>query len=174
MDPVTLVFMMIGAAGAAILLLGLIGSGLLGLIGFGGVGGASAQTIAAFIGAFGFAAAVASELLGADTPGGVAAAGAIGLSAAVPVAYLAVRLSRWARDIPTDATPGRADLVGAIGVVVTPISEQGYGEVRVRVAGHPVKLTARASSPLSLGADVFVVEATSHASVVVEPLPPVR
>lgn len=81
-----------------------------------------------------------------------------------------VRLSRWAREIPTDATPGRADLLGAIGVVVTPISEQGYGEVRVRVAGQPVKLRARAAGALPLGAAVFVIEATSHTSVVVEPL----
>jgi membrane protein implicated in regulation of membrane protease activity len=169
-DGATLVFMLVGASGAAILLLGVIGSGLLGLIGFGRVGGASAETVAAFVGAFGFAAAIASELLGARTPGGVAAAGAIGLSAAVPIAFLAVRLSRWARDIPTDATPGRADLVGAIGVVVTPISQQGYGEVRVRVAGQPVKLHARAGWALPLGTEVFVVEATSHSSVVVEPL----
>lgn len=171
MDGATLVFILVGATGAAILLLGVLGSGLLGLIGFSRVGGASAPTVAAFVGAFGFGAAIASELLGARTPGGVTAASAIGLSAAVPTAYLAVRLSRWARDIPTDATPGRADLVGAIGVVVTPISQQGYGEVRVRVAGQQVKLHARAACALPLGADVFVVEATSHASVVVEPIP---
>ena len=170
-DGASLVFMLIGGSGAAILLLGILGSGLRGLIGFDGVGGASAETIAAFVGAFGFAAAITSELLGARTPGGVAAASAIDLCAATPVAYLAVRLSRWARNIPTDATPARADLVGTIGVVVTPIPEQGYGEVLVRVAGQPVKLYARAARSLPLGAEVFVVEAPSHASVIVEPLP---
>jgi membrane protein implicated in regulation of membrane protease activity len=172
MAGATIVFLLVGASGAAVLLLGLLGSGLLGLIGFGGVGGASAETVAAFVGTFGFAAAIAGELFGARTPGGVAVAGAVGLAAAVPVAYLAVRLSRWARDIPTDATPGRADLVGAIGVVVTPIPDRGYGEVRVRVAGQPVKLHARADRPVPYGAEVFVVEAPSHASVVVEPLTP--
>jgi membrane protein implicated in regulation of membrane protease activity len=94
-----------------------------------------------------------------------------GCGAVLPAVYLAIRLSRWARSIPTDPTPGRADLVGAIGVVVTPISSLGYGEVCVRVAGQPVKLTARAEHPLPLGAEIFVIEATSHASVVVEPLP---
>jgi membrane protein implicated in regulation of membrane protease activity len=162
----TLIFLIIGGSGAAVLLLGLLGSSLLDLLGFGRVGGASAPTVAAFVGAFGFAAAIAFELLGS-----VVAASAVGLAAAVPVAVLAVRLSRWAQNIPTDATPGRADLLGAIGVVVTPISGQGYGEVRVRVAGQPVKLTARAEHPLPLGAEIFVIEATSHASVVVEPLP---
>ncbi|MBL7253279.1 hypothetical protein [Paractinoplanes lichenicola] len=169
----TLVFLLIGASGAAILLLGVLGSGLLGMIGGGRVGGASTQTVADFLGAFGFAAAIAGELLGVGTPGGVAAASSIGLAAALPTAYLAVRLSRWAQNIPTDATPGRADLVGAIGVVVTPIAEHGYGEVRVRVAGQQVKLHARAARALPLGAEVFVIEATSHSSVVVEPLPPV-
>nr|WP_106128552.1 hypothetical protein [Pseudosporangium ferrugineum] len=163
--------MLIGAAGAAVLLAGVLGSALLGAFGFGRVGGASAETVAAFAGAFGFAAAIAGELLGVRTAGEVAAAGGVGLAAAVPVAVLAVRLSRWARDMPTDATPGRADLVGAIGVVVTPIAERGYGEVRVRVAGQPVKLHARAARALPLGTEVFVIEATSHASVVVEPVP---
>ncbi|GID28823.1 hypothetical protein [Actinoplanes brasiliensis] len=96
-----------------------------------------------------------------------------GALAALPFAWLvAVRLSRWARNIPTDATPARTDLVGTIGVVVTPISEHGYGEVLVRVAGQPVKLHARAAHALPMGAAVFVVEAPSHAGVVVEPFPP--
>lgn len=171
MDGGTLAFLLVGASGAAILLLGLLGSGLLGLIGFGRVGGASPQTVAAFVGASGFAAAIAGELLGTRTPVEILLAGAIGPSAAVPVAFLAVLLSRWAQNIPTDATPGRADLIGATGVVVTPITEQGYGEVRVRLAGQPLKLHARAASALPLGTEVFVVEATSHASVVVEHLP---
>jgi membrane protein implicated in regulation of membrane protease activity len=95
-----------------------------------------------------------------------------GLVAALPAAYLAVRLSRWARDIHTDATPTRADLVGSLGVVVTPIPHRGYGEVRVRVAGLPVKLNARADRPLPLGTEVFVIEAPSDTSVVVEPTVP--
>ncbi|MFG1923144.1 hypothetical protein [Cryptosporangium sp. NPDC048952] len=171
MDGATGVFVLIGACGAGLLLLGLVGAGLIGLVST-GVGGASGQTVAAFVGMFGFAAAGASLLLDARGPGAVAAAGAIGVSAALPTAVLVIRLSRWAENIPTDATPRRADLVGAIGVVVTPISPPRSGEVRVRVAGHPVKLHARADEALPLGADVFVIEATSHATVVVEPLPP--
>ncbi|EXG82693.1 hypothetical protein [Cryptosporangium arvum] len=168
-DGATAVYVLIGACGAGLLLLGLVGAGLLGLVST-GVGGASGPTVAAFVGMFGFAAAGASLLLDARGPGAVAAAGAIGVAAAGPTAALVIRASRWARDIPTDPTPGRADLVGAIGVVVTPIAPPGYGEVRVRVGGQPVKLHARADEALPLGADVFVVEATSHASVVVEPL----
>ena len=68
----------------------------------------------------------------------------------------------------TDATPTRDDLVGALGVVVTPIPASGYGEVRVRLGGQPVKLNARADQPVPLGAQVFVVEAPSDTSVIVE------
>jgi len=82
----------------------------------------------------------------------------------------AVRLSRWARNIHTDATPGRIDLIGSIGVVVTSIPAGGYGEVQVRVAGQPRKLHARAARPIPLGTEIFVIEAPSDTSVLVEPI----
>jgi hypothetical protein len=53
-------------------------------------------------------------------------------------------------------------------VVVTPIPNAGYGEVRVRVGGQPVKLNARAERPIALGAQIFVVEALTETSVLVE------
>nr|MDT0658601.1 hypothetical protein [Micromonospora sp. DSM 115978] len=166
---VTLIFLVIGGLGALVLVLSLIGAGILDVAGadFGGI--ASVSSVAAFLGAFGFGGAIASELLGAYTPVAVVGAAGAGLAAALPAAYLAVRLSRWASDIQTDATPTRADLVGTLGVVVTPIPHQGYGEVRVRVAGLPVKLHARADRPIPLGTEIFVVEAPSDTSVVVEP-----
>lgn len=82
----------------------------------------------------------------------------------------AVRISRWARNIHTDATPGRIDLIGSIGVVVTSIPAGGYGEVQVRVAGQPRKLHARAARPIPLGTEIFVIEAPSDTSVLVEPI----
>lgn len=84
----------------------------------------------------------------------------------------AVRLSRWARDIHTDGTPGRIDLIGSIGVVVTSIPAGGYGEVQVRVAGQPRKLHALATRPIPLGTEIFVIEAPSDTSVLVEPIGP--
>jgi membrane protein implicated in regulation of membrane protease activity len=71
----------------------------------------------------------------------------------------------------TDATPTRADLVGRLGVVVTPINPGGYGEVRVSLGGQPVKLNARSDQHVPLGARVFVVEAISDTSVIVEQTP---
>lgn len=85
---------------------------------------------------------------------------------------LAVRLSRWARNIHTDGTPGRLDLIGSIGVVITPIPASGYGEVQVRVAGQPIKLYAQATRPIPRGTEIFVIEAPSDTSVLVEAIQP--
>jgi membrane protein implicated in regulation of membrane protease activity len=171
-DGPTLIFLVIGAVGAVVLGLALLGAGILHVAHVDLGGPASVESIAGFLGAFGFGGAIASELLHARTPLGIAAAAGAGLAAAVPTAYLAVRLSRWARDIQTDPTLTRLDLIGTIGVVVTPIPASGYGEVRVRVAGLPVKLNARADHPIPYGTEVFVIEAPSDTSVIVEPTLP--
>jgi membrane-bound ClpP family serine protease len=68
----------------------------------------------------------------------------------------------------TDATPTRSDLVGRLGVVVTSIPAAGYGEVRITIGGQPVKLNARSDKPVAMGARVFVIEAPTDTSVVVE------
>jgi membrane protein implicated in regulation of membrane protease activity len=69
--------------------------------------------------------------------------------------------------MPTDATPTAEDLVGKRGVVVTPVPAGGFGEVRIRVGGQPMKLYARASKPISLGVAVLVTAALSETSVIV-------
>jgi membrane protein implicated in regulation of membrane protease activity len=168
----TVVFLVIGGVAVAVLALALVGGELLHF-GHPEAGGAvSTEVAAGFVGAFGFAGAAAAELLGARTPGMMAAAAAIGALAAVPAAWLAWRLSRAARNMRTDATPQRQHLVGSIGVVVTPVpAGTGYGEVRVRLGGQPVKLNARADRAIPAGAQVFVIEAPSETSVVVEETP---
>lgn len=164
----TLIFLIIGGAGVGVLALALLGAGLLH-IGHPDVDGpVSVEAVAGFTGAFGFGAAIVNELLGGRTPGMIGAAAAGGVLAAVPTAWLAIRLTRAARDMRTDPTPTRDDLVGAIGLVVTPVPTGGYGEVRVRVAGQPVKLNARADRPIPVGTRIFVVEALSETSVHVE------
>ncbi|MFI7213099.1 hypothetical protein [Micromonospora maritima] len=164
----TLIFLLIGGAGVGVLTLALLGSGVLHL-GHPDVDGpVSLEAVAGFTGAFGFGAAIVNELLGGRTSGTIAVAAAGGALAAVPTAWLAARLSRAARNMRTDATPTRDHLAGAIGLVVTPIPTGGYGEVRVRLAGQPVKLNARADRPIPVGARIFVVEALSETSVHVE------
>lgn len=164
----TLLFLIIGGIGVGVLALALLGTELLP---FGQPdldGPVSVEAIAGFTGAFGFGAAIVNELVGGGTPGAIAAAVVGGVLAAVPTAWVAARLGRAARDMPTDPTPNRHHLVGALGLVVTPVPVDGYGEVRVRVAGQPVKLNARADRPIPVGAQIFVVEALSETSVHVE------
>ncbi|MER7003013.1 NfeD family protein [Dactylosporangium sp. NPDC000555] len=125
----------------------------------------SLPAVAGFIGAFGFAGAAVSALTGS---GGPLVPAVAGLVAAVPTAWIATRLARMAMNMRTDATPSQRDMIGTTGVVVTPISGNGFGEVRISLGGQPVKLSARADRPIPLGARVLVVETTSPTSVIVE------
>jgi membrane protein implicated in regulation of membrane protease activity len=129
----------------------------------------SLPSIAGFIGAFGFGGAIAASLLPGD---GALLPSLIGLGAALPTAWGAARLTRAAMNMPTDATPERTDVIGALGVVIRAIPEQGYGEVRVRFAGQLMKFHARAANPLPAGAEILVVDAPTSTSVVVEAATP--
>src|SRR5262245_12170806 len=71
----------------------------------------SLPSAAGFIGAFGFAAAIATQLL----PGRSAGIGAlIGVACAVPTAWGAARLTRAAMEMSTDATPAQLDVIGSL------------------------------------------------------------
>ena len=80
----------------------------------------------------------------------------------------ALKLSRALHDGPTDPTPNAAMLVGLEGRVVTPVHAGGTGEVLVRVAGQPMKLTATAEDELPLGSTAVIVAVESATKVVVE------
>ncbi len=125
----------------------------------------SVEAAAGFAGGLGFGAAAIHELFG-EKIGPYGALG-IGIIIAVPASLLATKLVTRMQDMPTDATPTAGDLVGTKGVVVTPIPAGGYGEVRVRIGGQPMKLYARAGKPIALGAAVVVTEALSETNVLV-------
>jgi hypothetical protein len=158
---VTIVFLIIGALGVTLAAVAMFGRGLLDL----GDGIFSTAALCALIGGFGFASAAAYELFG-DAVGTLGAAG-LGVVVAVPLAFLAAQIAGRIGNLPTDATPTAEDLVGTRGVVVTPVPAGGFGEVRVRIGGSPMKLYARASRPITLGAAVVVTAALSETSVVV-------
>jgi membrane protein implicated in regulation of membrane protease activity len=178
MSAVTVTFLGIGALSLLLLVLSLVG-GHLGHLGLdhGHAGqpstGAdgdgfilSLPVLTGFLGGFGFGGAIAAELV----PGHHAwAAAAGGLVAAVPAAWLAGRLLRAAVTMPTDATPTSADLIGTTGVIISAVPDGGYGEVRLTVAGQPVKFNARSAAPLPPGTHVFVIDVPSPSSVMVEP-----
>jgi hypothetical protein len=134
----------------------------------------SLPVIAGFLGAFGFIGSIGAWLAGGH---GVLAGGVgvlAGLLAAVPTAFMAGRLVYAAMNMSTDATLTSADLVGASGVVITPVPPDGYGEVRLAVAGQQLKLNARSVEPLARGTQIFVIGVPSPTSVLVEPTPTVQ
>ena len=174
------VFLVIGAVGLLVLLASLF-LGELGDLGLGDVdaeGPFSVPAIAALLGGVGFGGAAATSVLPADLPDAATAllALAVGLAVAVPLAWGAVRLSRALKDMPTQETLTRHHLVGAQGVVVSAVPGAGFGEVRVSLAGQPIKLSARSDVPLPAGTPVYVIETLSETAVEVvstapDPLP---
>jgi membrane protein implicated in regulation of membrane protease activity len=187
MDAITVTFLAIGGLAVLLMLLSLVGGHLhvghlhvghvhLGHLHIGGAdaghggGELTLPSIAGFVGAFGFGGAVVASLLRGYGSLTVLAATAAGLVVAVPAGWLGGRLTRAAMDMPTDATPTSADLIGACGMVTSDVPAGGYGEVRLFVAGSAMKLYARADEPLGRGTEVFVIEVPTPTSVLVVPL----
>jgi membrane protein implicated in regulation of membrane protease activity len=133
--------------------------------------GLSFPALSAFVGAFGFGGAIVASVVPVHGGGAVALASVAGLLAGVPTAWAAGRLVESAMNMSTDATPTSADLVGATGVVISEVPVGSYGQVRLFVAGQPMKFNARSAEPLALGTHVLVVDVSSPTSVVVEPTP---
>jgi membrane protein implicated in regulation of membrane protease activity len=171
MSAVTMAFLVIGGIGLALLALALLVGDLLHIGHPDADGPFSVPAIAGFVGAFGFVGAIGARLAPAGTSWEVVIGGGAGLLAALPTAWFATRLAKAALNMRTDATPTRSDLVGTTGVVVSPIPVQGYGEVRVSLGGLPLKVNARADRAIARGARVFVVEAPTSTSVIVEETP---
>jgi len=171
MSAVTVTFLLIGGLGVLLLGLTLFGGDLVPL--GDDDGPLSIPSIAGFVGAFGFGGAIAAALTGGGAMVALVVALIVGVGVAIPAAWGTLLLARAAARMRTDATPTRSDLVGRVGVIVTPIPNQGYGEVRVTIGGQPVKLNAKSDKPVALGARVFVIEAPSDTSVVVEETTPV-
>ena len=134
----------------------------------------SLPVIAGFLGALGFGGAIGATLAGSTGAIALVVGLVVGLVAAVPTAFLAGKLVNAAMNMATDGTLSSSDLLGKSGVVITPVPDGGYGEVRLAVAGQQIKFNARANEPLALGTRVFVIEVPSPTSVLVEPSPSVQ
>lgn len=165
MSTATVLFLILGGLGVVLLALSLFGVELLDLDGL-----VPMEVVAAMLGTFGFAAAIASSLWGGSPTAAIAGSAGVGVVASLPSGWLTLRLVRAAQQMHTDATPNRDDLIGSIGVVVSPIPEQGYGQIRTTLGGQPVMLYATAQQPVPTGTEVFVITAASETSVVVEPI----
>ncbi|MCX5558688.1 hypothetical protein [Streptomyces sp. NBC_00038] len=166
-------FLGLGIAGIALLLLTLVFDGVLeGLFGGAGVldglfdGLLSLPVIAGFVSMLGFGGALVLGTTGL----GAGPATAVGIGAGAGAGWLTWRFSRaLMRDDPA-ATPRGTDLVGSSGSVVTPIPADGYGEVLVYLAGQPLKLAAKSPLPVARGTEIWVAESLSPTSVAVRPV----
>lgn len=161
-------FVIIGAVGLTVVVLSLfVGDFLDGLLDFEhfdlGDGVLSTPVVGAFLAAFGAGGALLLRGLQASLGGAVLG----GLAAGVVLGGTTLVLVRTLMHMPTDATPRTADLVGAMGTVVTRIPENGLGEIALVAAGQRMKLAARADTAIASGSAVIVVDVTSPTSVVV-------
>src|SRR5512139_667593 len=147
MNAVTITFLFIGGIGVALLAVSLFLGDVLHMGHPDADGPFSIPSVAGFIGALGFGGAIAAALTGGGLFSLVVGLFA-GVAVAVPAAFGTMALARAADRMRTDATPTRSDLVGRMGVIVTPIPVNGYGEVRISLGGQPVKLNARSDSPI--------------------------
>jgi membrane protein implicated in regulation of membrane protease activity len=162
-------FLVVGAIGAGVLVLSMLVGEIGGALHFDADadGPFSVPAIAALVGGVGFGGAAATALLPDALSDGltVLIALVVGLAVAVPLAWAAIRFSRSLRDMPTQETLTRHHLLGAQGVVVSAVPAAGYGEVRLVVAGQPLKMSARSDVPLRAGTPVYVTETISDTAV---------
>lgn len=156
-------FVVVGLVGALLLIVFLVFDDVLDAI-IPDADWISGPAIGAFLAAFGLFGWVATEAF--DAPSAVASVA--GVAGGVGLGWFAFKLSRVLHDGPTDPTPNASMLVGKEGRVVTPVRAGGTGEVIVRLAGQPMKLTATADDDLPVGTTAVVVAVTSDTKVVVQ------
>lgn len=159
-------FLAIGILGIVLLLVSLVvGEHLHGI--FDALGGGdwfTGSSLAAFLGALGFGGAIVSQLTN-NTVLAVVGGILLGVGAGALIAWGMVKL----RAMDTGGAPTTNGLIDSVGVVVSSIPSDGFGEVRVTRQGHMVKLNARSSVPLPTGTQVTVSDVLSATAVVVVP-----
>jgi hypothetical protein len=157
-----LLFLAIGAAGVILLVISALFDGVIDIFDLGD-GLLSGPAIASFVGAFGFAGALALHA-GLSQAAAVAA----GASSGVAVGALAGFAARSLMRMPTDATVSSGSYLGLTGTVVTAIGPGTIGEVSVLVGGQPTKLNARSEDGVAIPAGRTVtVSATPSPTLVI-------
>lgn len=167
-----LAFLIIGGVGLVLLLvsalLGELFDGLFDALDLAGGGLLSGPVIGAFLASFGFGGALTMYGTGVGVPGGALA----GLGSGVVVGGIAFAVTRTLIRMPTDETVRTGDLVGATGLVITPIPEGSFGEVSISYLGQTLKYNARANAAIAAGTQVEVTAVLSSSAVMVKPVDP--
>ncbi|HEU0101284.1 MAG TPA: hypothetical protein VFR07_03115 [Mycobacteriales bacterium] len=134
-----------------------------------GLGLAGGDLTAAVLGGAAAAFGIAGGSWAAAT-GGTASAVLVGLVAGGVLGTAALLLTRALTRGTTDRALTSRDLLGVEGVVLSTVRPGTYGQILLRVGGHPLKLAARAERELLPGTPVLVVESLSSTAVRVLPL----
>jgi len=155
-------FLVIGGIGIALLLVSLVvGDVLDGVLDFGG-DLFGAEAVAGFLGAFGFAGAIAM-----DSTDSLGTSIVVGLVAGAVIGAAAGWASRILKRGGDESNVRSSDLAGRHGTVISAIPEEGYGQVSVTVAGHITTLNARCPGGLPSGTAVTITAVLSPTSVLV-------
>ena len=168
------VFFVIGGIGITLLLVALfVGDVLEGALGFDGIDSLNALDsdlfstagIAGLLGGFGFAGAI-----GLVTTGSMLVAIIAGLVTGIALGWMAGKLTRVLRRQGSDVAPNTSALIGLEAHVITAVPDGGYGQVRLRHAGHTYTLNAKAPVALDAGSRVWISGVLSATSVEVLPV----
>lgn len=159
-----LTFLIIGTVGIVLLVVSLILGDLLdGLLDFGG-DLFSGAALAGFLGAFGFAGAIALESTDNLTVSMLTGLLA-GLVIGGGVGWVSLQLKKGG----DESNVRTGDLTGRDATVVSAIPEDGFGEISMVASGHITKLNARATASLPAGTPVTITAVLSPTSVLVQP-----
>lgn len=155
--------LILGAVGIAVILLSLVVGDLLDGI-FDAIGGdfLSVASVGGFLGALGFGGAILLTLTNTWWIA-IGAGIVLGLLVGAAAFWLTMKL-KANENLATVRTGG---LVGHKGHVIHDIPDGGFGTIRVRAAGAPAQLNAKAAEPIPAGTLIQIVEVTSPTSVVV-------
>lgn len=163
------IFIVLGIVGIGLLLVSLLVGdlfdGIADIFDFDSGGYLSGPAIGAFLGAFGFGAALIDYNTDLGTGGSALGGVVIGLV----IGGIVGVVTRSLINMPTDPTLRASELVGAKATVVTRIPEQGFGEVTLVQGGHFMKLSARADGSVREGTPVVVTAVLSSTAVAVSP-----
>lgn len=160
------VFLVIGIAGALLLLVSLLLDGIFDALDFGD-GPLSLTTIAAFTAIFGFAA---FACVGAGMSTSLASV--LGALAGLLGGAAAWWLTRLIRGAESNTAVSGDELVGSVGSVVLAIPATGLGEVALVRHGERISLSAVSDRPIARGTAVRIVQSVTSTSVRVEPVEP--
>lgn len=165
-------FLILGGAGVALLLLALlIGDVLEGALNFDAISMLDSDVfstagVAGLVGGFGFGGA-----LGLALSKNMVVAIVVGVLVGVVFAWIAGRLTGFFKRSESGSVPSSKSMIGTEARVLTPIPQSGFGQIRFTHNGHLMTMNARCDIAMDAGARVWISGLVSSTAVEVRPVP---